>query len=262
MKLSGGGVVVFAGLLVFLYRYQPSPIPDVRATEKGKIDPGLFGALETCLETALAIAAISLIFEIFLRETYARTLRRYLRLGAALVRSGLQHVGRNPDTDWKGIIEPATTITALVRDPSQWLIPSLAHIIVAAQKRAVDVTLGFPDPDSAQLPAIAESVGLDAPTLKHNIETAVKSIQNQWQAHRPHMKQDSAMRVVAYGDIPLVEVLAADEATVCLLAQPIKHPLGEWQMSLVFEQRADQYPTTLLRKALDDLSGLNELWAG
>jgi hypothetical protein len=256
------GVVVSVAALFLLYRYEPSPIPSVRAVESGKLDPGLFGALATCIETVLALSAISLIFEVFLRESYAKALRRYLRLGAALVRSGLQDIRRNPDIEWKAIIEPASTIRVLVRDPSVWLIPSLAHIIVAAEKRTVNVTIGFPDPTGEALPAIAQTVGLDASTLKGNIETAVKSIQNQWQAQRPHLKHGSQIRVVAYDGIPLNEVLVADDVTVCLVAQALRHPVGEWQVASVFEQRDGQYPSNVLRQALVDFDELNELWAG
>lgn len=261
-KVALAGVVLSSLALIFLYQYQPSPIPEVAAEQKGKLDPGLFGALETCLETLLAIAAISLIFEILLRQDYARTLRRFLRLGESLVRSGLQDLRRNPEIEWRSIIEPASSVTALVRDPSQWLIPSLSHIIAAAEKRTINVTIGLPDPTGASLPVVAETVGLDGPTLKQNIETAVKTMENQWKAQKPHLKKGSAIRVVTYTAIPLNEVLAADDITVCLVAQSINQPIGEWQMGLVLQQREDQYPSNLLRQALEGLDGLNELWAG
>jgi hypothetical protein len=256
------GALVSMGLLLIIFRYQPSPIPAVRATERGKLDPGLFGAFVACLETALAIAAISLIFETLLRESYATALRRYLRLSATLVRSGLQDIRRDPELDWKAIIEPASTITALVRDPSQWLIPSLSHIIVAAQKRTVTVTIGLPDTDSPQLKAIADTIGLSGPALTANVQTALKTIENQWQAQKTHLKPGSTIRVVAYDGIPLTELLTADDVTVCLICQALQHPVGEWQIATVFDQRQDQYPSDVLRRPLADLSALNELWAG
>lgn len=261
--MTSAGVAAVAIVALFVvYHYEPSADPGVRAMEKGKLSPNLFGVLQTCLTTFLSIGAISLLFEMLLRESYGRDLRRFLRLRTALVRSGLQDVGPETEVDWKEVLESAAQITMLVRDPSQWLLAHLGAAIGAAKKRKAEILIGLPDPDGARLQEIASSIGLAAPELRQNIMLAVNAIENQWNAARTHLQAGSTIRVVAYPELPLHELVIGDQQLVCLVAKPIGHDVGVYPLALTFDQDRHEYPTQWLREALDTLEGRNDLWAG
>lgn len=248
--------------LVVLFQFQPSADPDIQRTEKGKLDPGTFGALQTLLTTALGIGAISLIFDLLLREQYGKALRRFLSLKAALVRSGLTDVAQSTAVPWKDIVDPASEITVIARDPSQWLLPHLPHMMRAAQRRSTTITIALPDPGGPRIGEIAGSVGLTDQTLSGNIQVAIDTIENQWNANKPHLHRGSTIKVVEYEDLPLHELLVADETIVCLVSRALNHDVGAYQLAVTFAQARDRYPSSFLLGATEDLDQLNPRWAG
>jgi hypothetical protein len=156
-----------------------------------------------------------------LRESYGRTLHRFLNLKTAIVQSGLSGVSQAPGVAWQAIVEPASQITVIARDPSQWLVPNLPHLLRAAEKRGAAIVIGLPDPAGACIAEIAATVGLtNSQILSQNIELAVSTVENQWTTRKTQLHSGSSIRVVSYDDVPLYELLVADEVAVCLLRRP------------------------------------------
>jgi hypothetical protein len=112
------------------------------------------------------------------------------------------------------------------------------------------------------LEAIAETIGLTRQDLEQNIRLAVSTVQNQWTAQKAHLHKGSSMRVVSYDELPLHELLIADQIVVVLLSSSIRHSTGMFQVAITFEQAHDRYPTSFLRVPAETLAGRNELWAG
>lgn len=250
----------FTGL-VLIYRYQPSADLKVRASESGKLSPDSFGVLQTLLTTMLSIGLISVLFDVLLREKYGEGLRRFLNIKTALVRSGVIDVGSADGFAW-GELADATSIKVLSRDPSPWLMPHFGILIKAAERRETTILIALPDPDGARLPEIAASVGLDAQQLKSNINVSVDALRNQWKARQSSIKKGSTVRVVAYGQLPLAEIVATDRAVTCFLSKAVGHQVGISPVYLTFDDVESDFPMTYLCEPLAAIQSNNELWAG
>lgn len=256
-------LAVIAGIgLLAIYHWEPSPVPSIQATQHGKLDPHLFAVLQTALTTLLSIALIALVFEVLLREAYAKDLLRFLRLRTALVTSGLQDVASAPDVEWAPILSGASKITALIRDPSVWLDPHLPTILNACQKRATTVLVGLPNPADPVFATIAASIGRTDAVLGQSIDVTVKSAENQWQSRKPHLDHGSTIRLVAFPGLLMYDVIVADDQIVCMFTRALGNTVGDYQLVLTFAQDKDAYPAVWLRQALNDLSKMNEFWAG
>lgn len=82
-------VTVASGFALAAFLLFATPTPNfANNTYSGPLSPGLFTLFETLLSVVISIGTISLIYELFLRETYADDLSRFLNLKAAIVNSG------------------------------------------------------------------------------------------------------------------------------------------------------------------------------
>jgi hypothetical protein len=258
------GILFVVGLLGLLWIYprEPSSIPAVAAAQHGKIGTGIFGVLQTGFTTLLSIAVISLVFEVLLRESYAKDLLRFLRLRTALVTSGLQDISPAPDVEWEPILGHASRLTALTRDPSTWFDRQLPAILNACQKRATTVVVGLPSPDDPGFATIAASIGLSDDVLKQRINVSIDSARIQWQARKVHLHSGSSLRIVAYRSIPMYELVQADDQIVCMFGHSVGHTVGDYALVMNFVQDGDAYPAAWLIRSLAELATMNEHWAG
>jgi hypothetical protein len=248
-----------AAALALIYRYQPLP---PGSKEKGwRLGEATFDVLQSTLTVLLGIGLVTLIYEIIVRESYARDLRKFLRLRTALVTSGLEELRTDQGYEWREVLITAGTITALIRDPSIWIVANFPIAIEAAQKRATTITIGLPDAQGPSFADIARSVGLSEDQLAQNIDVARDLMENQWTTHESRISRGSRLRVVAYTAFPLYEVVLADDQVVCLFPRTVGHELGDERLALAFVQERSEFPASWLRRPLDVLQEANELYA-
>lgn len=262
MIVSGVVVALSVVGLYLVNQHEPSPIPAIRATQTGKLSPGLFGTLQTLLTTTLSIGAISLAFEIFLKESYGRELLRFLNLREALVSSGLQQITDARDIAWGPILEGSATIHARLRDPGPWVLPNLTHLIRAGQTRRVTILIGLPDRDGENFDAIATSTGLSPDQLRNNIAAAVDAVTNQWTNNKATIHGGSQIKIVSFQEIALYDEVTADSTTVFGLSRPVNHQVGDPNPSFMFAQDRSQELSRWFLENVSDLEGRNEMWAG
>ena len=247
------------GLFV-VFNLQPSPDPAVRAREKN-LSPEWFNTLQTLLTTAISIGLISMVFEVLLREKYGEGLRRFLDIKSSMVRSGLVGLDFGDRFPWTEAAH-ASEIRVLARDPSPWLLPNLGSLLDAAERRKATIFIGLPDPNGTNLRQIAETVGLTDAQLRNNIEVCIDAITNQWTSRRSRLKAGSSVRVVAYDEIPLVEIVANENQVSCFISQAVGHKAGLLPIYTTFDQVESVFPGEFIKDPLDSIASNNELWAG
>ncbi|WP_133434167.1 hypothetical protein [Aeromicrobium phragmitis] len=221
------------------------------------LDQTTYTALSTIFSTLLSVGLLSLIVELFLRESYARALRRFLGLKATLVESGLVDVVSDKPSDLLKRIEGATEIKAIVRDPNAWVLAYYSSVMKAAVKRPVKVVLLFPDVDSDYFNSVAESLDFSATELRQNIELAMGALKQQWGSAGP-VHSDSSI-VVKTTHLPLYEIICVDQYAVCSLEASVEHRQGARRIVLVFE--GDQSESTWFAEQIESASEAGEVWA-
>ena len=241
--------------LMFLWgvaRYQP--IPNAVGWRLGQTT---YTVLSDAASALLSIGLISLIFELFLRESYARALRKFLELKGALVTSGLVDI-KSGAVDLSARIAHATTVRAVVRDPQAWVLAHYSSIVAAAVKRSVDVTLLFPDSESTHFPAVAESLDYSPEELRTSLELALSAIKQRWgTAGTIHAGSKIAVKTV---QLPLYELTCIDDFAVCTFDSSVEHRQGGTQYSFSFS--GGGHPIDWFESQISSVGDAGELWAG
>ena len=255
--------LIVAGIvsLYFAYHYQPSPVPSVHARQHGKLSPELFSVIQAIATTMLGLGLLSLVAEVFLRESYGRDLLRFLHLRTAIVRSGLQHVVVDSEFDWSPVLR-SSKIDALIRDPSSWVMRNLSNLLAACEESPIAVRVFVPDVDGPMFDEVASTVGLPPDDLKRNIETTRQAVENQWHGRLSKLDKGSTFSIVPYTEIPLYETIVTDRHVVLLLVRTVAHGIGDEGVTLSFEQSKQDYPSNWLRESVGKLPPSNPLWAG
>ena len=253
-------VVAVAGLYL-AYGHQPSPIPSVQDKQRGKLSPELFSVIQAVATTLLGLGLLSLVAEVFLRESYGRDLLRFLHLRTAIVRSGLQHVVVDSEFDWEPVFR-SSRIDALIRDPSKWVMRNLSDLLAACEASPIAVRVFVPDVDGPMFSDVASTIGLPAEDLQRNIETTRQAVENQWHGRLSKLDKGSTFSILPYGGVPLYETVVTDRHVVLLLARAVGHEIGDENVTLSFEQSKQDYPSNWLRESVGELPPSNPLWAG
>lgn len=220
-------------------------------------DATTYTALSTVFSTLLSVGLLSLIVELFLRESYARALRRFLELKTTLVESGLVNVESDRPTDLLKRIEAATSIQAIVRDPHAWVMAYYSSVMKAAVRRPVKVILLFPDAESEYFRAVAESLDLTVEELRQNIELAMGALKQQWGSAGPIHVGSSILIKTTH--LPLYEVTCIDQFAVCVLGSSVEHRQGARGMILSFEGAKGE--ANWFAQQIASVSEAGEVWA-
>ena len=235
---------------------QPDPNPNPKDWNFGLTT---YTTLTQLLSTLLGIGLLALIWEYVLRRDYAKSLHKYLALKTAIVSSGLQHLAdtNSEQIDIMDDIAKAGIIRAIAKDPVDWIIRYFSAVTKAAQKREVHIELLFPNPESKHLAAVAASQGMTAEQLSTNIENAVETIKTRWSQVK--LKSDNSSITVATIDLPLYDLLVADDTSVFEIHASTDHRPGMNGLALKFEGGA--HPALWLGSQFDDAKLGAALWA-
>jgi hypothetical protein len=221
------------------------------------LSDGLTAALLNVAAVLASIGVISLVYEVFLRETYAVELRSFVRIGAAVVSSGLQRVEPRSNVDWHELLESSSEIDILLRDPTVWVASQQEFVIREARRRAFEITLAVPA-SGKNFATMAESVGLTPEELRQRINISVSQLAGVWRTNAQHnqIHGGSRLRIVEFEDPLDFDMIRAGRHLVCLLNPPRKSVSGDDQVLLAFEQDESLYPTLFLARAFEDLPTL------
>lgn len=244
--------IIALALLYVLARLQPDPDAD-----GWRLGQTTYTVLTDACSALLSIGLLSLIFELLLRESYARALRKFLGLKGALVASGLTDI-KTGSVDLSARLAHATTVQAVVRDPHAWVLAHYSDVVAAATSRATTITLLFPDVDSPHFPALAESLDYSQDELRNSLDLAVSAIQQRWgTVGRIHAGSTIVVKTV---QLPLFEITCVDDYAVCALDSSIEHRQGGPGLVFVFE--GDGPPSNWFKEQIMSATEAGELWAG
>jgi len=246
-------VAVAIGALLWIASQQPT---NPRPAGDWQLGNTTYSVLVDAFSALLGVGLLSLVFELFLRESYAEALQTFLRLNSAITRSGLKDIDdRAPDLSVE--LKAATTVKAIVRDPQAWVLAHYAYVLEAATARQTTIVLVFPDPGSPAFPAVAESLDVTESELKSGFDLALSALRQRWgTVGRIHPGSTIKVYLTA---LPLYEVTCIDESAVCVFDSSAEHRQGDRRLSLRFQTEGD--PVTWFRKQVDELTERGEYWA-
>lgn len=238
--------------LVVVSTQQPTASP---AAGEWQLDQTAYTVLVDAFSALLGVGLLSLIFELFLRESYAEALQDFLRMNSAITRSGLKGIG-NAAPDLAEELKAASTIKAIVRDPQSWVLSYFTHVLHAATHRQTTILLVFPDPRSPSFAAVAESLDVTEAELQSGFDLALTAMQQRW-GTVGKIHPGSTIKVYLTA-LPLYEVTCIDESAVCVFDASAEHRQGGKRLSLRFETEGD--PVAWLVSQIDVLATGGEYW--
>ncbi len=244
-------VVVAASLLALVVLAQWAPDAPGASDDRADLDPGLYQALQTILASLLTVGVISLLWEAFLKQVYARDLSRFLKLRASTVRTALQDVMPEDELDWSDLLGRATTVRVLLANPMVWLPQHQRLLLAAARRQAVDVVVGVPDEDGAHFPAVAQACGMDPDRLKAAIATANQSLEQGFDGDT-EVRVGSSFEVRTFDGLLAYDTVVTEDAVILLLGAPRPAGPQSRRLAVTFARVPDGgYPALWLASQLN-----------
>lgn len=217
--------------------------------------------------TVLSISFVTGIYDLFLRESYADAMRRFIGLNSTVVRTGLQALDEEADLPWERLFDVTTTVTFILVAP-QRAVGYMNSLMRAARGRSVSVRFCFPDlPQSSpetheryaesdappdEVDILAKAVGSDH-RLANQVASVVEDLLSAFELAAPTIRPDSRFEVAVYPGVPFMEGVILDRATVLMLIDAAGRPRGKSPVSVVFDESSS--PEVLqLRDSLLEIS--------
>ena len=229
------------------------------------IGPESGGRLATAWITACAavfsLALISLIYELFLRQSHAVALNKFLRLNSTIVRSGLQEIDEESDIDWRRLFSASTEMTFVLVAPHQ-AATYLNAIIREHRNREVHIRFCFPDlpeiandtdpANACRMSSIAKSIGADnhyASSVASKIEELIRTFDRE----ASQLNLSSTLEVAVYGGPIYCEGVVLERTTVLMPIDAAGRPPGAVAACMIFEH-GHSHEINRLRDSLLEVS--------
>lgn len=249
IAIVGGAITLVALILLEVFR--------------SSIWTWLYSAATNVLGVLFGLAVVSLVWEFFVRRDHSKDLRHYLRLGSSVAKSGLQDVVPRSKLDWPHLLASANEVTVLTHS-SEWLERNAYLLRDVARTRPVSITVAVPVRGGAYLAREADLREMSPETIATTIAETARRAVRLWrdakQDGQPFHK-DSRLKVVEHSIDLGYEVVTIDRMTIVTLAAPGDSSEMRDRVAFIYEQSAEEYPTTFFasyRSALDDMTALDE----
>ncbi|TDD20771.1 hypothetical protein E1218_21970 [Kribbella turkmenica] len=255
-------VVILLSIIGFFAIAHWAPLAPGATSTDFHFGSNTYQALQQLLGAIISIGLISILYEAFLRRTYGRDLRRYLRLKSSMVASGIQDVVPAEQVEWQNVLSDAADVRIILRDPGAWLPANQPWLLASARKRELRLTIAVPDEAGPNFDLVAESCGQKPDELRSNIQAAVSHLTRRWNSEVKDLKKGTNFRVVTYRSLPTYDLVVADEVVVVSIGKAqAEGPIGQ-QLAFVFDTSpgGGSYPAAWLMDQLKPLDSANSIW--
>lgn len=138
--------------------------------------------LEALGSTLLAVGAISIIYDLFLRRQIQDELLSLVELKKSLAESPVKGASEISGIDWDRIIQGSSEVRCLLLEPSVWLQNNWPSVQQCLQERKSTFQLLRPDPEADYIPALAERLNIDEQNYRAQLRDAAASLDDRWTA--------------------------------------------------------------------------------
>ncbi len=196
----------------------------------------------TAFATVLSLAVITLVYELLLRQSHARALRKFIQLNATVVRSGLVAIDEEADVPWRDLFTSTTSATFVLVGPYSAL-GFLNDLLSAARGRVVRARFCFPDlADRAVSGAgqessrtISDSIGADD-RLGGSIASTVDDLLSAFDRRSGELGGGSMLEIAEYDRPIFMEGVILDRSTVLMPIEAAGRPRGAPPTCQVFSE--------------------------
>ncbi len=214
----------------------------------------------TVWSAVLSLALITLIYELSLRQSHARALRKFIRLNSSVVRSGLEAINEAGDVEWRELFRTTSSATFVLVGPFS-ILPMLNDLFNSSRGRVVTIRICLPDltdpadtsisHEAAEI--ISGSIGADE-RLRDSIASSVDDVLSAFDRRSGDLAAGSMLEIALYTRPAFMEGVLLDDSTVLMPIEAGGRPRGAPATCLVF---ADSLSPEVerLREGLLVLSG-------
>lgn len=214
----------------------------------------------TVWAAVLSLALITLIYELSLRQSHARALRKFIRLNSSVVRSGLEAISEEGDVDWRELFRTTSSATFLLVGPFS-ILPMLNELLNASRGRSIKIRICLPDltdPSDTSIShetneVISGSIGADG-RLRDSIASSLDDVLSTFDRQSGDLAPGSKLEIALYTRPAFMEGVLLDGTTVLMPIEAGGRPRGAPATCLVFAESSSP-EIERLRQGLLVLSG-------
>lgn len=220
-------------------------------------------ALTTIASIFLTLAIGGFLYETVLRDSVTGETIQLLGLREAVVTSGLVDVARDSSVDWRDVLEPASDVEVLVTSPFGWLEQSWPHILQAANRRKVKVTVYLPDPKGQVVSVLAVRSARNEADLRSQLETFGDHLRASWEnaevGHSP-LRPNSKFALKFYDFAAVYDLVTTDRDVLMRLQSLSDVRPGDPALVLRFGATSDAFPVPWLKDQFERLRSVPSAW--
>lgn len=147
----------------------------------------LSGPLQTFVSSVasatLSIGALSLVYEVWMREQIHRELIELVGIERSTARSRLKMIASFDEFAWGEVFDRAKTIRVLLSNPDPWLVSHFPAIVEEAARRRTEITILLPDVDG-RANEIAEYHGQSEADFAAMLSRSARGAEETWKNRR------------------------------------------------------------------------------
>lgn len=185
----------------------------------------------------LTIALISWPYEWHLKDAVRDELLRLVGIERSISAAGLAQIADESKIDWQSLLEAATVVRALLTDPLTWIEREWRHVLTAAGRRAVRVTVYLPSPDGPHLEKLARRVHLRPPHFGERVRASLERLESTWKeaAGAGRIRNNSSLKVAYYPEAADYTLIGVDSAAVVVVRGPIDSAPSDRNFAMVYK---------------------------
>jgi hypothetical protein len=218
-------------------------------------------AITSVSSTLLALGIISIVYEMFLRETVLAETLEIVKLQEKIHAMRVTDILFGTSPDYEMLSREGDFAKILLSNVVGWVEREWVHLLAAAKNRAISIVIYLPNPSGVCVDEIARRQGYDATELRGQMASARDFLESSWKGNRGSLSSGSSFKLKLYDGVIGYDVAAFDPEIAVSLAPSYERKPGEPSIAFIFKAEANAAPGKWLIDQLQKLDALPDSYA-
>jgi hypothetical protein len=198
--------------------------------------------------TLLAVGAISIIYELFLRRQIQDELLSLVDLKKNLAESQIKGASESAGIDWERVINGASEVRCLLLELAVWLQINWPRVLQCLQERKAVFQILTPNPEAEYIPELAARLNIDEQNYRAQLRDAAAGLDDRWTAAKEarQLHEGSSIELRYLAKAPSYSVVIGGTRSVVAIGRSLGRAAREDDLAVQFDGPGTAYPSSWL----------------
>jgi len=218
-------------------------------------------ALASVSGTLLTFGIVSIVYEMFLRETVMMETLEVVGLQEKIHRMRLVNILFGTSPDYADLSQNADFAKILLSNVVGWVERDWRPLLAAAKSRPISIVLYLPNPNGIYVNEIARRQGYDVDQLRDQMTNARDYLESSWKSNRASLWSGSSFKLKLYDGVVGYDIAVFDPEIAVSLVPTYEGQPGESSIVFIFKAEANAEPGKWFKSQLVKLDALPDSYA-